>query len=192
MGRSSRVSNKAALAMVFRLVEGAQKSWRRVDGHNQLPKLVLGVKFKRRNRSSLSQPTVNPEPRLRRHQNLAIALDTFASNVGHDVAGVSEDSRYPAPCVNAGASRLRAGILGLDQASRQSAGLVARKAMIPTSFDFGKSSRSTLSRLGYMPAPVLIAQHHLPRHAGSPRRRRLTPDSRALSPERPCSLSNGG
>jgi putative transposase len=26
-------------------LEGAQKSWRRLDGHNQLPKLVLGVTF---------------------------------------------------------------------------------------------------------------------------------------------------
>jgi hypothetical protein len=34
-----------ALAMVFKLLEGAQKSWRRLDGHNQLPKLVLGVTF---------------------------------------------------------------------------------------------------------------------------------------------------
>jgi hypothetical protein len=24
---------------------GPQKSWRRIDGHNQLPKLILGVKF---------------------------------------------------------------------------------------------------------------------------------------------------
>ena len=39
------LSNKTALAMVFKLVEGAQKSWRRIDGHNQLPKLILGVKF---------------------------------------------------------------------------------------------------------------------------------------------------
>ena len=31
--------------MVFKLLEGAQKSWRRLDGHNQLPKLVLGVTF---------------------------------------------------------------------------------------------------------------------------------------------------
>jgi transposase-like protein len=37
------LSNKTALAMVFKLVEGAQKSWRRLDGHNQLPKLILGV-----------------------------------------------------------------------------------------------------------------------------------------------------
>ena len=39
------LSNKTALAMVFKLVEAAQKSWRRLDGHNQLPKLVLGVTF---------------------------------------------------------------------------------------------------------------------------------------------------
>jgi putative transposase len=39
------LSNKTALAMVFKLVEGAQKSWRRIDGHNQLPKLIQGVKF---------------------------------------------------------------------------------------------------------------------------------------------------
>jgi putative transposase len=31
--------------MVFKLVEGAQKSWRRIDGQNQLPKLIQGVKF---------------------------------------------------------------------------------------------------------------------------------------------------
>jgi hypothetical protein len=39
------LSNKTALAMVFKLVESAQKNWRRIDGHNQLPKLIQGVKF---------------------------------------------------------------------------------------------------------------------------------------------------
>jgi putative transposase len=39
------LSNKTALAMVFKLVEGAQKTWRRIDGHNQLSKLIQGVKF---------------------------------------------------------------------------------------------------------------------------------------------------
>jgi len=39
------LSNRTALAMVFKLVEAAQKSWRRLDGNNQLPKLILGVKF---------------------------------------------------------------------------------------------------------------------------------------------------
>jgi hypothetical protein len=39
------LSNRTALTMVFKLLEAAQKSWRRLDGHNQLPKLVLGVTF---------------------------------------------------------------------------------------------------------------------------------------------------
>src|SRR5436309_1556552 len=39
------LSNKTALAMVFKLVEGAQKSWRRLDGPNQLPKVLGGIKF---------------------------------------------------------------------------------------------------------------------------------------------------
>ena len=39
------LSNKTALTMVFKLVEGAQRSWRRLDGHAQLPKLILVVKF---------------------------------------------------------------------------------------------------------------------------------------------------
>ena len=39
------LSNKTALAMAFKPVEGAQKSWRRLDGHSQLPKLIQGVKF---------------------------------------------------------------------------------------------------------------------------------------------------
>jgi putative transposase len=39
------LSNKTALAMIFKLVEAAERSWRRLDGHNQLPKVILGVKF---------------------------------------------------------------------------------------------------------------------------------------------------
>lgn len=39
------LSNKTALAMVFELLERARESWRRLDGHNQVPKLVLGVTF---------------------------------------------------------------------------------------------------------------------------------------------------
>jgi hypothetical protein len=39
------LSNRTALAMVFKLLEAAQKSWRRLDGHNQLPKLILDVTF---------------------------------------------------------------------------------------------------------------------------------------------------
>ncbi len=39
------LSNKTALAMIFKLAEAAEKSWRRLDGHNLLPKLIMGVKF---------------------------------------------------------------------------------------------------------------------------------------------------
>jgi putative transposase len=39
------LSNKTALAMFFKLGEAAEKSWRRLDGHNQLPKIILGVRF---------------------------------------------------------------------------------------------------------------------------------------------------
>jgi putative transposase len=39
------LSNRTALAMIFKLAEAAEKSWRRLDGHNQLPKVILGIKF---------------------------------------------------------------------------------------------------------------------------------------------------
>lgn len=39
------LSNKTALAMIFKLAQAAEKHWRRLDGHNQLPKLILGIKF---------------------------------------------------------------------------------------------------------------------------------------------------
>ena len=53
--------------MVFKLVDAAQKSWRRLDGHNQLPKLIQGVRFTdgievaTKSASSQSQPPP-PEP----------------------------------------------------------------------------------------------------------------------------------
>ena len=39
------LSNKTALAMIFKLAEAAENSWRRLNGHNQLPKIILGIKF---------------------------------------------------------------------------------------------------------------------------------------------------
>jgi transposase-like protein len=39
------LSNKTALAMIFKLAQAAEKNWRRLDGHNQLPKVIHGVKF---------------------------------------------------------------------------------------------------------------------------------------------------
>jgi len=53
------LSNKTALAMVFKLIEAAQKSWRRLDGHNQLPKVILGARF----RDGLEVETANHQPK---------------------------------------------------------------------------------------------------------------------------------
>jgi hypothetical protein len=39
------LSNKTALAMIFKLAEAAEKTCRRLNGHNQLPKIILGIKF---------------------------------------------------------------------------------------------------------------------------------------------------
>ena len=39
------LSNKTALAMIFKLAQSAENSWHRLRGHNQLPKVILGVKF---------------------------------------------------------------------------------------------------------------------------------------------------
>ena len=39
------LSNKTALAMIFKLAEAAERSWRRLDCHNQLPKIILGIRF---------------------------------------------------------------------------------------------------------------------------------------------------
>jgi putative transposase len=39
------LSNKTALAMIFKLAQAAEKSWRRLKGHALLPKVILGVKF---------------------------------------------------------------------------------------------------------------------------------------------------
>ena len=39
------LSNKTALAMIFKLAQAAEKNWRRLKGHSLLPKVILGVKF---------------------------------------------------------------------------------------------------------------------------------------------------
>jgi putative transposase len=31
--------------MIFKLAEAAEKSWRRLNGHKQLPKIILGIRF---------------------------------------------------------------------------------------------------------------------------------------------------
>ena len=39
------LSNKTALAMIFKLAQAAEKSWHRLKGYSLLPKVILGVKF---------------------------------------------------------------------------------------------------------------------------------------------------
>jgi transposase-like protein len=39
------LSNRTALAMIFKLAQAAEKGWRRLNGHNQLPKVIQGIKF---------------------------------------------------------------------------------------------------------------------------------------------------
>jgi hypothetical protein len=45
VGSKGCLSNKTALAMIFKLAEAAEKSWRRLNGHKQLPKIMLGIRF---------------------------------------------------------------------------------------------------------------------------------------------------
>jgi len=39
------LSHDTGMIMVFKLIQAAQASWRRLDGQNQLPKVITGVKF---------------------------------------------------------------------------------------------------------------------------------------------------
>jgi transposase-like protein len=39
------LSHDTGVIMVFKMIQTAQSSWRRLDGQNQLPKLITGVKF---------------------------------------------------------------------------------------------------------------------------------------------------
>jgi transposase-like protein len=39
------LSNKTALALIFKLAQAAENSWRRLDGHHHLPKVIRGVTF---------------------------------------------------------------------------------------------------------------------------------------------------
>jgi putative transposase len=39
------LARETAFIMVFKLIKDAEKSWRRLDGKNQLPKIISGVKF---------------------------------------------------------------------------------------------------------------------------------------------------
>ena len=85
------LSNRTALAMVFKLVEGAQKTWRRLDGHNQLPKIIRGVTFTDGCEVMPSQATFNPKlpppDPSGHHQESAIAhVEDLLAEHGLDVS----------------------------------------------------------------------------------------------------------
>ena len=39
------LSRETVFIMVFKLIKNAEKTWRKLDGKNQLPKIISGVKF---------------------------------------------------------------------------------------------------------------------------------------------------
>ena len=45
MRTKGALSAKTAKLMVFKLVNAAAKTWRRLKGENQLPNVVQGIKF---------------------------------------------------------------------------------------------------------------------------------------------------
>ena len=65
------LSNKTALAMIFKLAQAAEKSWRRLDGHHHLPKVIRGITFTDGSRTSAEKlKPLPPDPD--RHQLSAI------------------------------------------------------------------------------------------------------------------------
>lgn len=40
------LAQETAFIVVFKLIKDAEKTWRRLDGKNQLPKIITGVKFR--------------------------------------------------------------------------------------------------------------------------------------------------
>ena len=80
--RHRTVRNKGALSqdtarlMVFKLVTAAAKTWRRLKGENQLPKVVQGVTFTRRRgyqHASTERRLITPSPKFR-HSSQRVAL----------------------------------------------------------------------------------------------------------------------
>ncbi len=85
------LSNKTALAMIFKLAEAAENSWRRLNGHNQLPKVILGVKFADGVEVIRSQAQVAAAYPLR-HQDSTIALPMGAVTAIGEALIVSRDA----------------------------------------------------------------------------------------------------
>ena len=49
------LSQDTAKLMVFKLISAASRTWRRLQGENQLPKVIRGVKFRYSSETLLSE-----------------------------------------------------------------------------------------------------------------------------------------
>ena len=89
------LSNKTALAMIFKLAEAAEKNWRRLDGHNQLPKDHPRCKVHRRDggRQTASSSRCRLTPSVTK--NSAIAPIAGSCRSAHQTAGDRGDRSYP-------------------------------------------------------------------------------------------------
>jgi hypothetical protein len=58
-----------ALAMIFKLAQAAEKNWRRLDGQNQLPKMIHNVKFNNGIEvvQAAASPTFDDSSQIHRH-----------------------------------------------------------------------------------------------------------------------------
>jgi hypothetical protein len=65
------------MIMGFRLIQIAQSSWRRLDGQNQLPKMITGVTFtdgvEAGHENAAASPRPHPSPRFRHSSGSATA-----------------------------------------------------------------------------------------------------------------------
>ncbi len=63
--------------MIFKLAEAAEKNWRRLDGHNQLPKIILGVRVTDRIEVVKTESSSRCRPDPFRHQRSVIAPSAY-------------------------------------------------------------------------------------------------------------------
>ena len=112
------LSNKTALAMIFKLAQAAEKSWRRLDGHHHLPKVIRGVTFTD-GIEVVSRKLKPLPPDPARHQHSAIPLQVVrVVKDGHSILegrGLQRVAASKSPCPSlADRSRL------MRRANRQS------------------------------------------------------------------------
>jgi hypothetical protein len=81
------LSDKTALIMIFKLAKAAEKNWRRLDGHSQLPKVVLGVKFADGIKVLRSQTQAaaarHPLPQMNAHRTFYLIRATLKGILGY-------------------------------------------------------------------------------------------------------------